>query len=53
MKPVRYHPEANEEVIESSLFYEDREDGLGARFLTALEDAEHFIQSFPRRVYRR
>ena len=47
MKPVRYHPEASDETVESALFYESRSEGLGSRFLSAVEDAESFIRNYP------
>lgn len=47
MKPVRYHPEARMEAIESSLFYDSRQRGLGDRFLSALEQSERLVQSLP------
>jgi hypothetical protein len=47
MKPVKYHPEARTETIESTLFYESRQEGLGERFLSAVKDAEVFVQSYP------
>ena len=47
MKPVRYHPEARTETVESALFYDGRLEGLGDRFLAAVEEAEQFVQSYP------
>ncbi|MDA0839734.1 MAG: type II toxin-antitoxin system RelE/ParE family toxin [Planctomycetota bacterium] len=47
MKPVKYHPEARTETIESTLFYDSRQTGLGDRFLSAVKDAEFFVQSNP------
>ena len=38
MKPFKFHPEALEEVEEAAVFYEDRQPGLGNRFMEALED---------------
>jgi hypothetical protein len=35
---IAFHPEANEEMIESARFYEETDDGLGLRFLEAVED---------------
>ena len=34
---IVFHPEAYEEMIESAGFYEHRDDGLGLRFLEAVE----------------
>lgn len=47
MKSVKYHPDARTEAVESALFYEDRQEGLGYRFLAAVEDRERFIRSLP------
>ena len=43
----RLHPEAYEEMIESARFYEERDDGLGMRFLEAVEDTTRRIRQFP------
>ena len=37
---VTYHPEADDEVLESARFYEARSKGLGWRFLRAVQHAE-------------
>lgn len=44
---IVFHPEANEEMIESARFYEERDDGLGIRFLEAVEDTMRRIRQFP------
>ena len=44
---IVFHPEAYEEMIESARFYEERDDGLGLRFLEAVEDATRRIRQFP------
>lgn len=36
---LAYHPQAAEELIEASGFYEGRVSGLGSRFLDAVEDS--------------
>jgi len=36
---LNYHPEASGELIEAAGFYERRENGLGYRFLDAVEDS--------------
>ena len=40
MKPANYHPHARSELIESALFYEGRNPGLGERFLQAVKSTE-------------
>ena len=45
MKRVKYHPDARVETIESALFYDERQVGLGDRFLRAVEDCQRFIQN--------
>ena len=47
MKPVRYHPRARSELIESAFFYDGRSRGLGERFLEAAEAAETIIRKHP------
>jgi hypothetical protein len=37
---VIYHPKAGDEMLESAKFYEQRSNGLGWRFLSAVRDAE-------------
>lgn len=48
MKPYYFHPEALEEADQAIRFYEERQSGLGTRFLDALEDAIARIQRHPR-----
>ena len=43
MKPAKYHPHAESELIESALFYEQKNQGLGDRFLKAVETTEAAI----------
>lgn len=47
MKPVKYHPEAEREVIDSALFYDARIPGLGSRFWDAVDDAVQFVAENP------
>lgn len=42
-----YHPEASIELIEAARFYEGREDGLGHRFLDAVDASLVTLQSNP------
>ena len=48
MKPYYFHPEALEEADQAAQFYEERQSGLGTRFLDVLEDALTRIQRNPR-----
>jgi toxin ParE2 len=45
VKEAVFHPEARVEVSESVEFYEARLEGLGLRFLAAVEDAAERIAS--------
>ena len=47
MKPIRFYPDAQIELIESARYYEDRQSGLGKRFLEAIRNATQRIQLFP------
>ncbi len=44
---VVYHPKADDEVLESARFYEACSNGLGWRFLRAVQDAEARIARSP------
>jgi plasmid stabilization system protein ParE len=44
---VEFHPEAEDEMIESGRFYEERSEGLGTDFLAAIQDTIRRIQQFP------
>ncbi len=48
MKPAKYHPLAESELIASALFYEKRNSGLGERFLKAVKSTEAAILRQPR-----
>jgi len=39
MKPVRFHPEAQLEMMESARYYEAQQEGLGKRFLAEIQSA--------------
>jgi hypothetical protein len=39
-----FHPEAHEEMIQSARFYEERSEGLGSDFLTAVEETTRRIE---------
>ena len=47
MKSFNFHPDAFLEADESSKFYEDRQKGLGKRFVEALADAIYRIRRTP------
>lgn len=47
MKEAIFHPEARAEVGESVEFYEARLDGLGLRFLAAVEETAERISANP------
>ena len=39
MKALRFHPEAEAELVEAAIWYEEQQQGLGQRFLTCVQDA--------------
>ena len=47
MKKVRFHPQAKAEMQESVRFYEARFEGLGFRFLSAVEQTSERISAHP------
>ena len=47
MKEIIFHPEARAEMRESVEFYEARLDGLGLRFLSAVEQIAQRISAHP------
>jgi len=51
MKPVRFHPEAEAEMVAAAAHYETQQKGLGKRFLASVEDALGRIRLNPR-LYR-
>lgn len=46
---LRYHPQAESEIVEAARFYEGRVAGLGHRFLDELAAAIQEIERAPRR----
>jgi len=46
-KKIVYHPEAFEELIEASRYYESCSSGLGSRFLDTIENSLEVIKSNP------
>jgi plasmid stabilization system protein ParE len=47
MKPLEFHPQASEELIDSAQFFEGASSGLGDRFLDALHALMGRIESYP------
>lgn len=47
MKPIRFHPGAQAELLASAHYYEDRQPGLGKRYLNAVHTAVRRIQLLP------
>lgn len=47
MKEAIFHPEARAELSESFNFYDARLDGLGLRFLAAVEETVQTISTHP------
>lgn len=47
MKPVRFHPEADAEMMAAATFYENQQKDLGKRFLASVQDALNRIQVNP------
>ena len=48
MKAVLFHPEAEEEMIASAVFYETRSNGLGHKFLNEIARSLDLISSSPK-----
>jgi toxin ParE1/3/4 len=48
-KPVEHHPGALLDIEESAVWYEERQPGLGDRFHSAVQFAEHTVQQHPLR----
>jgi toxin ParE1/3/4 len=47
MKPFRFHPEAEAEMMAAAKFYESQQKDLGKRFLASVQDALNRIQVNP------
>ena len=48
MRKVRFHPEADTEMVEASVYYESQQLDLGKRFLSSVQDGINKIQINPR-----
>jgi toxin ParE1/3/4 len=47
MKPIRFHPAAEEEMTRAAAYYESQQADLGKRFLAVVQDALHRIDVNP------
>ena len=47
MRTVRFHPDAEAEMVEAAAYYEAQQENLGKRFLTSVQDALNRIQINP------
>ena len=47
MIPIRFHPEADAEMLSAAKFYETQQKDLGKRFLASVQDALNRIQVNP------
>ena len=47
MTPLRFHPEAESEMIETAAWYEAQQTDLGRRFLTCVQDALNRVELNP------
>ncbi len=52
MKRLRFHPEAQMEMVESAKYYEAEQAGLGKRFLEAIRTSTQKVRLFPS-IYHR
>ena len=48
MKTVKFHPDAEDEMIAAAQYYESQQSQLGRRFLTSVQDAINRIVINPR-----
>lgn len=51
MKPVKFHPKAQSELLEAAEYYEEHQKDLGKRFLEFLQESINRIQINPL-IYR-
>ena len=47
MKAVKFHPDAESEMITAAAYYEGQQPGLGRRFLASVQDAVNRIMLNP------
>lgn len=48
MRTIRFHPEAESEMLQAAAWYEERQVSLGRRFLIAVQDALNRVQLDPK-----
>lgn len=48
MKAVRFHPDADTEMVDAARWYELQQEGLGKRFLASVQEALNRIKLNPR-----
>ncbi|MEI6563884.1 MAG: type II toxin-antitoxin system RelE/ParE family toxin [bacterium] len=53
MKVVKFHPDAESEMIAAAAYYEEQQPDLGRRFLASVQDAINRIILNPRLYARR
>lgn len=47
MKPIRFHPDADTEMLDAAVWYESQQCDLGKRFLASVQDALNRIELNP------
>ena len=47
MTPIKFHPEADFEMMEAAVFYETQQQDLGKRFLSMVQESLNHIQINP------
>lgn len=47
MTPLRFHPEADAEMMKAAVFYENQQQDLGKRFLSTVQNSLNLIQINP------
>ena len=48
MISIKFHPDAESEMIDAALYYESQQKDLGKRFLSSVQDALNRIQINPK-----
>ncbi len=47
MKPIRFHPDADTEMLDAAVWYESQQPDLGKRFLATVQDSLNRIELNP------
>ena len=47
MTPIRFHPDADSEMMAAAAYYESQQEDLGKRFLSVVQDSLNHIQINP------